>query len=75
MENREATTTYFEVSDIKGNFIKEIKYKYLDKTYSIYDTKLNKNYLVTGHFGSLPSIDYSENNVDKAFIDKGLMKI
>ena len=51
-----------EVSDLKGNHINRINYEENNIIWSLYyDNKLNNNYIVSGHFGCLQSINYTEN--------------
>ena len=61
-----------KVYDLNGNKIKEINDSY-DIAYfidSYFDSKLNKNYIITGNNGFSKSYDFNENRLYHKYFDK-----
>ena len=70
--NSRKCSEYIKIYNLNGNKQKEI-YESDDQTFfidSFYDTKLSKNFIITGNFEYVKSFDYKNNRLYFEFCDK-----
>ena len=70
--NYSESNDVLKVYDLSGNFIKEINDSYGSTNFidSFNDTKMGKNYIITGNIGCVKSYDFSRNKLYKIYSEE-----